>query len=78
MYQVLSSPPYEANYQPYIEYRKLGVLVWLIPVRQLAHMPVWRRRVGMGVDDAYNLVTYLTHTTCTCTGTVVLRRSIHL
>ena len=78
---------YKANYQPCIEYRKLGVLVWLIPVHQLAHMPVWRRRVGMGVDDTYHLVTYLTHTSihthttlhkCACFGTVVLRRSTHL
>ena len=61
IYQVLPSPPYEANYQSCIEYRKLGVLVWLIPVHQLAHTPVWRRRVREGVDDMYNLVTYLTH-----------------
>ena len=61
MYQVLPCPPYEANYQPYIECRKLGVLVWIIPVRQMAHTLVWRRRVGMGVDDTYHLVTYLTH-----------------
>ena len=61
IYQVLPSPPYEANYQSCIECRKLDVLVWIIPVHQLAHTLVWRRRVREGVDDTYHLVTYLTH-----------------